>query len=298
MTVSPEVMGTLMPALLTPFDDDGSLDLGALERMVERARAHGCDGVSPLGSTGEGALLSTERKVEVVRALRTIVGPGWPVVAGVLQAAPAAARAELLALAEAGASAALVPPPFYYPLRPSEVEAYFTWLAAESPIPLVLYQIPQMTKISIPPGVMAKLASLDWVVGMKDSSRDLEYYEAVLNEVAGADFRLVTGSDTMLAASMVAGGGGMIGASANVAADLARAIIDEVQAGHLDDARLSQERLREVVVRCRALGTPTGWKAAAAAIGLCGRAMHLPFEAASEQAVEALRGDLASLGVR
>jgi len=297
MTVSSEVMGTLMPALVTPFRADGGLDVDGLERLVDRARRHGADGVSPLGSTGEGALLETAEKVEVVRALRTIVGPGWPVVAGVLQAAPASARAELLALAEAGATAALVPPPFYYPLRPAEVEAYFAWLAEESPIPLVLYQIPQMTKISIAPAVVAKLARLEWVVGMKDSSRDLEYFEAVVAEVAGADFRLVTGSDTMLSASMVAGGGGMIGASANVAADLSRAIIDEVASGQLDAARLSQERLRQVVLRCRTLGTPTGWKAAAAALGLCEATMHRPLEAASEQAVAELSGDLAALGV-
>lgn len=260
----------VMVALVTPADENGAVDAAAVERLVERVLAGGVSGISPAGSTGEGPRLTSAERVSLTARVRALAPAGLPVVPGLPAVNPADALSELEELADAGASAALVSPPSYYPLPDEAVLSLYTGLADRSPLPLLLYNIPVFTKVRIAPEVAAALAGHPSVIGMKDSSRDMEYQQEVIQACSGTGFRVLTGTDTLLVASLVTGASGAIVASANLAPELAVGVYDAFTSGDAGTARRLQEQLAQVVAACRRPGFPAGWKAALEIAGVCG----------------------------
>jgi dihydrodipicolinate synthase/N-acetylneuraminate lyase len=267
----PALEGVIV-ALLTPVDADGKVDHGALRQLVERVTSRGVAGVSPLGSTGEGYSLGLDQRLAVVDTVAGSVPAGMPVIPGVFAHNHEQAVAEIAAYADHGGTAVLAAPPGYYPLRAAEQEAYFSRLADATALPLVMYNIPVYTKVQIAPAVAAALAAHPRVAGLKDSGRDLGYAATLLDAVraagADADFSVLTGTDSMLVAYMLAGARGTICASANLVPELVLAVYDAVRAGKLDDALRVEARLRQVQAAC-AVGAPVAaYKAAVASSGV------------------------------
>jgi dihydrodipicolinate synthase/N-acetylneuraminate lyase len=267
----PALEGVIV-ALLTPVDADGKVDHGALRQLVERVTSRGVAGVSPLGSTGEGYSLGLDQRLAVVDTVAGSVPAGMPVIPGVFAHNHQQAVAEIAAYADHGGTAVLAAPPGYYPLRAAEQEAYFSRLADATALPLVMYNIPVYTKVQIAPAVAAALAAHPRVAGLKDSGRDLGYAATLLDAVraagAAADFSVLTGTDSMLVAYMLAGARGTICANANLVPELVLAVYDAVRAGKLDDALRVEARLRQVQAAC-AVGAPVAaYKAAVASSGV------------------------------
>jgi dihydrodipicolinate synthase/N-acetylneuraminate lyase len=259
-------------ALLTPVDSEGKVDHGALSQLVERLVDRGVTGVSPLGSTGEGYSLDLEQRLAVVDTVARLVPAGMPVVPGVFAHNHQQAVAEIAAYADHGGTAVLAAPPAYYPLAAAEQEAYFARLADVTALPLVLYNIPKFTKIQIAPEVAAALAAHPRVAGLKDSGRDFGYATSLLDAVAAAgaaaDFSVLTGTDSMLVAYMMAGAQGTICANANVVPELVLAVYEAVRAGKLDEAVRHEARLRAVQAAFGIGAPPAAYKAAVASTGV------------------------------
>lgn len=288
----------VMPALLTPLEDGERVDRAGLDRLLAHVLSVPLSGVSPCGSTGEGPLLGRPARVETVRVAAGQMDPGQWLVPGVASLNSESALEEIDAYARAGASAALVAPPWYYPLGEAEVVEFFASVADNSALPILLYNIPAMTKVAIPVGAVSQLAGHARVIGIKDSSRDFEYFHAVVAATASAeDFAVLTGTDTMLVASLLAGGSGTIAASVNVVPSLVQEVYELMSSGRSKEARSGQERLTAVVSAARREGFPRGWKAAAEALGLCTRRTARPLRPADDAAVERLSAELRRLGV-
>lgn len=168
-------LGGVMVALATPIDESGDVDQPSVVKLVERTLAFGVTGVATSGTTGEGASLTLDQRCALVRVARQTARAEVPIVPGVFAESVAAALGEISAYAEAGAQAALVAPPHYYILGDEDVRIFFTELARSSALPLVLYQIPVYTKNPVAPAVVAQLAREPAIIGIKDSSRDMEY---------------------------------------------------------------------------------------------------------------------------
>jgi dihydrodipicolinate synthase/N-acetylneuraminate lyase len=266
------VLGGVIVALLTPVDQAGRVDHGALRRLVERVVARGVTGVSPLGSTGEGYSLGLEQRLAVVDTVAAAVPAGMPVIPGVFAHNQEQAVAEIAAYADHGGTAVLVAPPGYYPLGAGEQEAYFSRVADDAALPLVLYHIPVFTKVRIAPSAVVALASHPRVAGLKDSGGDLGYAaelaDALAAAGAAAGFSVLTGTDSMLVSAMLAGARGAICASANIVPEWVRAVYEAVQAGRLDDALSQEARLRAVNKACQAGPLPAALKAAVASSGI------------------------------
>lgn len=261
----------VMAALVTPLDQDGGLDDDGLASLVERVTSGGVDGISPAGSTGEGALLTRQQRLELTARVRRLAPARMPVIPGVPLTTIEDGKAELEALAAAGAAAALVAPPAYYPLSDDGVLRVYETLADAAPLPLVLYNIPVFTKVPLSPPVVARLAAHPAIIGIKDSSRDMEYQQQVIMATAEADFSVLTGTDTLLVASLSLGAAGAIAASANLAPDLASGIYQAFRAGDMATAVRLQQRLAKIVAACRRGYFPAGWKAALEIAGACQR---------------------------
>ena len=265
-----------MVALLTPLDADGRLDEHGLERLVERVVAAGIDGISPNGSTGEGARLGRERRIAVATRVRKLAPDGMPVVSGVPLTTLDEGRAELDDLAELGATAALVAPPSYYPLPDESVLRMYEALAGDAPLPLLLYNIPIFTKVRLAPGVVARLATHPAIAGIKDSSRDMEYQQELIAATADAEFAVLTGADSLLVASLAVGVAGSITAGANLVPELPVGIQRAFHAGDFRTATELQRRLARIVAACNAGEPPAGWKAALSVAGVCGPDLAAP----------------------
>lgn len=283
-------------ALLTPITATGSLDMPALDRLVHRAIDAGIAGLSPVGSTGEGVRLSREQRWQVVKRV-AMASQGLPVIAGIPCHAIDDTIVELAAFADTGATAALVTPPGFYPLSDAETVRLFETLADRSPIPLVLYHIPGMARVGFSPGVVARLAPHPAIVGLKDSSRDLEYLHAVVRATAGFPFSVVTGTDALLSESLAAGAVGAIAASPNVAPGLAVDLFNACTADDWRGIRELQGRVLDLVTAARRYGFPAGWKAAAALAGACGPAMVPPALSLPAESRNELSGVLKALGL-
>ncbi len=249
---------------------EGEVDLGGVARLVEHVIDGGVHGVLALGSTGETASLDERSRRMVLDGVIKAAGGRVPVLCGVAQSQLASAVAEVEAAAKAGADAALVAPPFYYPTDQAGVLAFYRAVAARASIPILVYNIPQFTKVVMEPATLAALATEGAVRGIKDSSRDFEYFEGICiatRDVAG--FRVFTGSDTMLVASLAVGGSGTICGAGNIAPDWVVRIYDEFTRGDLDAARGSQDRLFELVAAVREGVFPLAIKAALHMRGIC-----------------------------
>ena len=292
----------MIVALLTPVDWVGRVDHGALRQLVERVVAGGVTGVSPLGSTGEGYSLGLEQRLAVVDTVAAAVPAGMPVIAGVFAHNHEQAVAEIAAYADHGGTAVLAAPPGYYPLEAGEQEAYFSQVADAAALPLVLYNIPVFTKVRIAPSAAVALASHPRVAGSKDSGRDLGYTAELLDAVAAAGvtagFSVLTGTDSMLVSSMLAGARGAICASANLVPELVLATYDAVRAGRLDDALSHEARLRAVNKACAVGAIPAAFKAAVASTGIGEPWLVPPRLALTDAQTATLIERLAALGAR
>jgi dihydrodipicolinate synthase/N-acetylneuraminate lyase len=288
----------VLPALATPLTRDGGVDEPAVDRLVEHVLAGGVHGLLPLGSTGETASVDGAARGKLLSAVVKAAAGRVPVVCGVVQSRLPDARSEVRAAAEQGAIAALVAPPYYYPIDQATVLAFYRGLAVDSPLPILVYNIPQNTKVVIEPPTLATLAHEGAVVGIKDSSRDFDYFQKVC--VAMRDvpqFRIFTGSDTMLLAALAMGGAGTICAAANIAPSWVVNVYDDFERGDLIAARGRQDQLIELGSAVRVGVFPAGIKAALHLQGICGPWPASPVAPLDEPAQDRLREQLDMAGL-
>jgi 4-hydroxy-tetrahydrodipicolinate synthase len=288
----------VLPALVSPTTREGTVDEPAVGRLVEHVLDGGVTGLLALGSTGETASLDETARRKILESVVRAAGGRVPVLCGVAQSHLKAARAEVEAAARLGADAVLVTPPYYYPIDQSTLLAFYRQLADQSPVPILLYNIPQFTKVVADPANVAALAREGTIAGIKDSSRDFEYFEAMC--IATRDlpkFRRFTGSDTMLLPSMVMGAAGTICGAANVAPAWVVLVYDEYARGELDAARHSQERLYELVTAVRAGVFPAAIKVALHMQGICEPWLAPPVQRLDERLEARLREQLDGWGL-
>lgn len=260
----------VLPALVTPLNEDGSADAPGIGRVVEHVLAGGVHGILALGSTGEGASIEEPVRRRALAGVVEAAAGRVPVICGVAQPHLAAAIAEVRAAAQLGAEAALVAPPFYYPVDQPTVLAFYRRLAAASPVPILVYNIPQFTKVVAQPATVATLAREGAIAGIKDSSRDFGYFQAVC--VATRElpaFRAFTGTDGMLAASLGMGGAGTICASANIAPRWVVGVFEAFRSGDWAAARRGQDLLIELGAALATGVFPAAFKAALHLQGVC-----------------------------
>jgi len=293
-----EKLAGVVPALISPLRSDGCVDEAAVARLVEHVIDGGVQGLLPLGSTGETASLDETARRTMLSCVVAAAAGRVPVICGVAQSHLSAARVEVEAAARLGAAAALVAPPFYYPMDQPTLLAFYRSLAANSPIPILLYNIPQFTKVVAEPSSVATLAREGTIVGIKDSSRDFEYFEGVCIATRKLpSFRIFTGSDTMLLPSLAMGGAGTICAAANVAPRRVVQIDEAFKRGDLVAARAEQDSLYRLVSALRVGVFPAAIKAACHMQGICEPWCAAPLEPLDDQSQAKLRAQLAAWGL-
>ena len=245
------MFGGLMPAMVTPFDERGEVDLGATEAVIERFIEAGVSGISPLGSTGEASHLTADERKRFAEEIVRIVGGRVPLVVGV----GATGTRETVELArhaeEVGTDAVLVVSPFYWKVGEEGLFQHFATVAESVDIPVVVYNLPMLTGIDLSPSLIGRLAGeYPNVVGIKDTVTEYNHLVGVLQEVKPArpDFSVLCGWEDLILPSLLAGADGSICAFANVAPELFVGLIEAAQSGDLTRAAELHRRVLNLVI--------------------------------------------------
>jgi 4-hydroxy-tetrahydrodipicolinate synthase len=293
-----EELAGVVPALISPLRRDGRVDESAVARLVDHVIDGGVNGLLPLGSTGETASLDETARRTILECVVAAAAGRVPVICGVAQSHVSAARVEVEAAARLGADAVLVAPPFYYPMDQATLLAFYRDLAATGTVPILLYNIPQFTKVVAEPASVAMLAREGTIAGIKDSSRDFEYFEGVCIATRELPrFRIFTGSDTMLLPSLAMGGAGTICGAANVTPRWVVSIDEKFKRGDLVGARAEQDALYKLVIALRAGVFPAAIKTACHLLGICEPWCAPPMQPLDEQSEAKLRAELKAWGL-
>ena len=286
----------VFPAMITPTKEDETPNLEAISVLVERFLAAGVHGLFAMGTASESYAFTEAERQEVIAATVAAVAGRVPVLAG----AGAITTRQAVSLAhlaeEAGADGLSVLTPYF--LTPSQEELYthFQTVAASTKLPVLLYNNPLRTHVRLEPRTVARLAELDNIVGVKDSSADLV---AVMECLAAApqDFIVLQGNDALIHSSLSLGAKGCISGMSNAIPEIIVEVYEKHRAGDLEGALAAQRQ----VLKLRAgllLGTgPDPLKEACRLLGLPVGPTIRPSGPMSADGRERLRQALAELGL-
>jgi 2-dehydro-3-deoxy-D-pentonate aldolase len=255
------MFGGLMPAMVTPFDGQGGVDLDATEAVIDRFVEAGVSGISPLGSTGEATHLTFDERKRFAEEVVRITAGRVPLVVGVGSSGTAEA-VELARHAEgAGADAVLAVSPFYWKVGEEALFNHFATVASSVEIPVLLYNIPMLTGIDLSPALISRVATAcPNVVGIKDTVTVYGHTVSVLQDVKAEkpDFAVLSGWEDLIFPSLVAGADGSICAFANVAPELFVDLVRSTQEGDLDTATRLHRRVLDLITLSAHSDPPIG----------------------------------------
>src|SRR5919202_3013444 len=290
--MSEPLAGVIAP-VVTTFDPE----TGELAPVTFRAnlRAHldrGLAGIVVAGSTGEAVLLDERERQQLVEWARPVIPDDrWLIVGTGAESTRLCVRRSLKA-AERGADAVLVAVPHYYAaaMTPEALVTHFRRVADESPVPVILYNVPKFTHLMLQPGLVHELASHQNIIGIKDSTGDLKLLGAYLASQS-ARFSVLTGHGGTLYAGLAMGARGGILAVSLFAGGVGLELYSAFAGGELARAGRAQERLQPLTKGIVAKLGVAGVKAAMDAVGLHGgpvRAPLLPLRSAQREELVSL----------
>ncbi|MCW5943904.1 MAG: dihydrodipicolinate synthase family protein [Fimbriimonadaceae bacterium] len=274
----------IYPASVTPLRSDGRLDAESLAKLLAWFEFCGCRGVVLAGTNGEGPSLSAPEKRDLLATARPLAG-SLSLILGI--ATPSLDEALWLAkqAGRLGAAAALVMPPGYFrSVSEAAIGRWFEALMDDSPIPIIAYNHPAMTGISLSPSLLSHLADHPQLAGVKDSSGFADnlvpFREALPDHV-----RLYVGDETLLTDALASGWSGSISGAANVLADWLVRIESDFREGGRESAEAKHALIRPVLEAIRTSPQPACHKGVLVKAGiLASDTLRLPLESAPESA--------------
>jgi len=226
----------IIPAMITPFTESGEIDVSGIKATVDFLVDSGVSGILCNGSTGEAIVLTREERIKVTEATVSAAKGRVQVIAGT----GAPSTNETIRLTQdaktAGADAVLVITPFYEIPNQEGLYAHYDSLAETVDIPILPYNIPQHTGVEIALDTLKRLAEIDNIVGLKDSSGNISQFAEMIRLV-GDKISVLTGCDDLLISSFVLGSPGGILALCNIAARMVVDLFESLSAGDLGKAR-------------------------------------------------------------
>ena len=222
-----------MVALVTPFKDNGEVDEEKLKEIIDFQVKEGVEGIVPCGCTGEAATLSHEEQKMVIRLSVEITAGRVPVIAGTGSNSTEEALDLTRYAKEVGSDGALLITPYYNKPTPEGQFLHYEKLAKEVDIPIVLYNVPSRTGISMLPETVERLSKIDNIVAIKEASGSLDQVSQILSL---CDITVLSGDDSLTLPMLGIGGKGVISVVANIVPGDVRAMIDAFDSGNLEEA--------------------------------------------------------------
>ncbi len=284
------IVGSIV-AIVTPMQEDGSVDYDALRRLIDWHIAEGTDCIGVVGTTGESPTVSFDEHFEIIRVAAEHAKGRVPIMAGT----GGNSTREAIELSEyakkVGADCTLSVVPYYNKPSQEGVYQHFKAIAEAVDIPMVLYNVPGRTVADMQPETTLRLAQVPGIVGIKEASGNIER-AAWLIKQAPKDFSIYSGDDGTAIALMLLGGHGNVSVTANVAPRLMHEMCIAAVEGRAREAAAIHLKLLPLHRNLFIEPSPAPTKWAMAKLGLCGASLRLPItpltdagQAAVEQAM-------------
>ncbi len=285
----------IVPPMITPLRGRDELDAAGLERLIEHILAGGVSGLFILGTTGEGPSLGYRLRKDLIQRTCRQVGQRVPVLVGITDTAFAESVNVARWAADAGAHAVVAAPPYYLPEGQPELQEYLDHLLPEMPLPLFLYNMPALTKVSYELSTVRRAMDDPRIIGLKDSSGNMIYF----HQAAGLlrhrpDWTLLIGPEEMLADAVFAGGHGGVNGGANAFPRLYVDLFHAAASGDLPRVRELHARVMRISDSLYHVGRhPSaiikGIKCALSLLDVCDDFMAEPFHRFREPERERVR---------
>ncbi len=261
-------------ALVTPFRN-GEVDVEALEGLVEFQMQQGVNGLVPCGTTGESPTLSEEEDRLVIGTVVRVTNGRVPVVAGTGSNSTDMAIKYTRMAEEAGADGSLQVAPYYNKPTQEGLYRHFATIAESTSLPLILYNIPGRTSVTISAETIARLAEIPNIVGVKESTLSMNMVSDI-RYLCGDEFDILSGDDPMILPLMSLGGTGVISVVSNIAPGAVSEMVAALNSGDYDRGRELHYQLLPLIRALSVETNPIPIKAAASLLGLCSDEMRLP----------------------
>ena len=285
------MLGAVLTAAVTPFDESGGVDEAAYRTLVRRLLDSGSDGIVVAGTTGEASTLSDVERIALFEATREETGGRGTMVAGTGSNDTAHSVHLTQVAAELGADAVLVVTP-YYNKPPADGIRRHVAAIAEVGVPVVLYNIPGRTALNMEPALIADLAAIPGVVALKQANDDLSQLAQVMD---ACELAIYAGNDDMLMPVLEMGGTGVISVASHLVGSAMQQMVALAAAGDLDGARAIDTSLAPLWSGLFEVTNPILIKAALAMCGMIPtdhlRLPLVPATAGERERLAALLGD-------
>ena len=271
-------------ALITPFDNKGSVDFAALANIIERVITGGVDYILALGTTSEVPTLTAAERVAVARFIRQRVDGRVALMVGIGGNCTADVIATIKSWDFTGYDAILSVNPYYNKPNQEGLFRHFKAISEASPLPIMLYNIPGRTGVNMAPQTVARIAAAcPNVFGIKEASGNVEQMEAVCKAVAAVreDFILVSGDDGLTIEAIRRGGKGVLSVLGHLYPEVVKSITTLALEGNYDKAEYELGRLGAIIDSLFVEGNPVGIKNALATKNICTPTVRLPLAEAS-----------------
>ncbi|MEM1578399.1 MAG: 4-hydroxy-tetrahydrodipicolinate synthase [Archaeoglobaceae archaeon] len=284
----------VIPALVTPFKEDFSIDYEGMAKNLDYMEKH-VDAFVPCGTTGEASTLGYEEHVEVVRFVAET--SKLPVIGGSGSNSTKEAIWLTKEVEKAGAEAAMLVTPYYNKPNDAGLLEHYKAVAKEVSIPLIIYNIPGRTGINISPQLMLKLSEIENIVGVKEASGNLKQISDIINLVKKKNFTVLSGDDFLTLPILSIGGKGVISVAANVAPQLMKELYSAFETGKIAKAIEIHYRLLPLFDALFIDTNPIPVKKAMELMGLAAGKPRLPLIELSAEKTEKLKFVLKALGL-
>ena len=288
--------GRVLTAMVTPFDRDLQVDLTQAGILAQKLVETGSDGLLIAGTTGESPTLTHQEKIALFRVVVEAVGGRASVIAGTGSYSTAESIELTLEAEKTGVDGILLVSPYYNKPPQEGLYQHFCAVARSTRLPIVIYNIPGRTGVNITPETLGRLAQIENIVGVKESSGNItqavEYRERVPR-----DFQIYSGDDAMTLPMMGVGAVGVISVASHLVGRRIKEMVEAAVAGRMEHAARINQELAPLFRTLFLTTNPIMVKAAANMTGLKVGGLRLPLIEANEKEIEVLRGCLRQLGL-
>ena len=239
------MLNGIITAMVTPFESSGNIDIKATKILIEKLIANGVQGIFVLGTNGEFHVIENDMKIKFAKKVVEIVAKRVPVYAG----AGGNSTDEVIKLGKhmiaVGVDALSVITPYFVLLKENELYNHYKMIAENLAIPIVLYNIPKNTGINLSFELVSKLSKISNIIGIKDSSGDINNIAGYIDNTSRDEFSVLSGSDSLILKALKIGATGAISATSNLLTTNNVEIYKQFIVGNLDKAEQWQQSLEE-----------------------------------------------------
>lgn len=288
-------LGRVITAMVTPFDEQLKVDYKALENLIEHLLANGTDTLLVAGTTGESPTLSDEEKLQLFKACKEIAGSRAKIMAGTGDYSTSHSIELSKKAEEVGVDSLLLVSPYYNKPTQEGLYQHFKSIAEAVDIPVVLYNVPGRTAVTIEPETLARLAEIDNVVAVKDAGGNLD--KTSQTRVLAPNLSIYSGDDSLTLPMMAVGAKGVISVASHIVGNDIQEMIRSFEEGNTKKAEEIHLKLFELFKTLFVITNPIPVKAALNMIGVNVGNLRLPLTKADEGTLAKLEKALKNLKI-